>query len=136
MNNFKHSILYIISILIVVIIMVTSMLFEKGFAFQIYGPLDVFKVVISYILLGLISYQILKGIAVCDKSTLARNMGIMLVINSIIYVIMFFTNPNTQIEYFFHSNALNYFFGYFLFSFCASFVGSAIFYDYRKEIEN
>ena len=112
------------------------MLFEKGFAFQIYGPLDIFKVVISYILLGLISYQILKGIAVCDKSTLARNMGIMLVINSIIYVIMFFTNPNTQIEYFFHSNALNYFFGYFLFSFCASFVGSAIFYDYRKEIEN
>lgn len=135
MNNFKDSLLYLFSIIIVVVVMMISMLFEKGFAFQIFGPLDVFKIVISYILLGLICYQILKGIAVCDKSTLGRNLGIMLFVNSIIYSIMFFSNPNTQIEYFLHRNALNYFFGYFLFSICASFVGSAIFYDYRKEIE-
>ena len=134
MNNFKDSILYVISIFLVVIVMMLSMLFEKGFAFQIFGPEDVFKIVLGYIVLGLITYQILKGIIVSDKSRMIRNIGILLIGNVLIYSIMFFSNPNTQMEYFFHQNAINYFIGYFIFSLCASFVGSSFFYEYRNEI--
>ncbi len=114
--------------------MMISMLFEKGFAFQIYEPQDIFKIIVGYILLGSITYQILKGFIVSDKSKMLRNIGIMLIGNVLIYSIMFFSNPNTQIEYFFHQNAINYFIGYFFFSLCASFVGSAFFYEYRNEI--
>ena len=135
MNNFKDSILYVLSIVLVVVIMLLTMLFEKGFAFEIYDASDVFKIVIAYVLLGLLTYQTLKGIVVVDKTTLGRNILIMCFINLMIYSIMFFTNPNTQLAYFFNSTAFNYFIGYFLFSLCASFIGSSIFYEYKKEIE-
>lgn len=135
MNNFKDSILYVLSIVLVVVIMLLTMLFEKGFAFEIYDASDVFKIVIAYVLLGLLTYQTLKGIVVVDKTTLGRNVLIMCFINLMIYSIMFFTNPNTQLAYFFNSTAFNYFIGYFLFSLCASFIGSSIFYEYKKEIE-
>ncbi|MBS7333968.1 MAG: histidine kinase, partial [Weeksellaceae bacterium] len=135
MNNFKDSILYLISIILVVVIMLLTMLFKKGFAFEIYGVEDIISIVIAYILLGVLTFQVLKGIVVVDKTTLTRNILIMLGINFIIYSIMFFTNPNTQLAYFFNSTAFNYFIGYFLFSLCASFIGSSLFYEYKKEID-
>ncbi|MEG0187858.1 MAG: 2TM domain-containing protein, partial [Algoriella sp.] len=55
--------------------------------------------------------------------------------NFILYCILFFTSENVSIIDFFKSDAIIYFIGYSIFSFCAGFINTGIFNQYKKEFK-
>lgn len=90
---------------------------------------------LSYIALIIVVYIFIKGIIVSDKKTIIRNIIILLLMNFILYCILFFTSENVSINDFFKSDAIIYFIGYSIFSFCAGFINTGIFNQYKKEFK-
>ena len=90
---------------------------------------------IRFVILGFIMYQFIKGLILSDKKTIIRNIIILLLMNFILYCILFFTSENVSINDFFKSDAIIYFIGYSIFSFCAGFINTGIFNQYKKEFK-
>lgn len=134
MNNFKNTLLYYITALFIIILLAYQFILNYNSVPAIDGPNEAIILIGAYGVATVLIYQILKGIVVSDKSTLIRNITILFAGNCMIYAVLFFTNSNLNYSDFFNTSALQYFIGYFIFSVCASFMGSNIFYQYRKEI--
>lgn len=104
---------------------------DSGFTITSYRDL---RNIFPYLILGLVLYKFVYGIIVSEKGLILRNILILIVVNILIYSIIFFTSPNVTIDQYFHPEALKYFIGYFAFSFSASFVNTSIFYDYKQNL--
>ncbi|MEG0929772.1 2TM domain-containing protein [Algoriella sp.] len=90
---------------------------------------------IRFVILGFIIYQFIKGLILSDEKTILRNIVVLLLMNFILYCILFFTSENVSIIDFFKSDAIIYFIGYSIFSFCAGFINTGIFNQYKKEFK-
>ena len=90
---------------------------------------------IRFVILGFIMYQFIKGLILSDEKTILRNIVVLLLMNFILYCILFFTSENVSINDFFKSDAIIYFIGYSIFSFCAGFINTGIFNQYKKEFK-
>ena len=86
-----------------------------------------------FVILGFVVYQFIKGLIFADRKTILRNVVILLVMNFLLYCVMFFTSDYVTINQFFQSDAIIYFIGYSIFSFCAGFINTGVFNQFKME---
>ena len=85
----------------------------------------------QFLTLGFVVYQFIKGLLLSDRKTILRNIVVLLLMNFILYCILFFTSDNVSITDFFKSDAIIYFIGYSVFSFCAGFINTGVFNQFK-----
>lgn len=110
---------------------------QNGIIYKIENSRDLGKIVgylLRFIVLGLVVYKLIEGFIVSDKKQIIRNILIIVVINFLIYCVVFLSTPNLKINQFFYSNSIIYFIGYSVFSIAASFINTSVFNEYRHEI--
>ena len=137
MNTKLRKIIILVTIIITV--QIAFFMNLSNFITLVQSPLKDFtfitKQVFDYAILAFVLFKLVEGIITAQKKSIIRNLLVLIGVNIIIYSVIFFTSPNLKIEQFFQSDAIVYFFGYSLFSFCASFINTGIFQRYKNDLK-